>query len=53
MVLDKLEDEVAPKEMIDQQRAMFESWRGVVDVARNKYIEIGKKLTSEGREYLK
>ena len=53
-ILDKLRDENAPQDMINEQQKLFDSSSNEEKVARDKYSSIFDKLTPETKEkYLK
>jgi len=49
-VLDSLEDETAPKNMIDEQRELFMSLHDKEKAAMERYVKIGEKLAPETRD---
>ena len=53
-ILDKLRDEVAPQEMLDEQQKLFDSSRDEEKMAMERYARIGDKLKPETKDkYLK
>lgn len=49
-ILDKLRDEVAPQEMIDEQQKKFDDARGYEERLLDKYKQIGEKLTPDTKD---
>jgi hypothetical protein len=49
-ILDKLREEEAPREMIDEQQSLYQSVRDAEEIALQRYSSIGEKLTAETEE---